>query len=140
MGDVTLIRGTRYEVHTCITCGVVYALSEAVSNEQRLRGGYHYCPNGHSQGWDKNGSELERMRRERDRAVQNAARLADETREAEAKAEAARKALLRHKKRAAAGTCPCCKRTFSDMARHMNTKHPDFVDRSNVVALKEKSA
>lgn len=28
--------------------------------------------------------------------------------------------------RANHGVCPCCKRTFSQLARHMKTKHPDF--------------
>lgn len=28
--------------------------------------------------------------------------------------------------RAANGVCPCCHRTFKQLARHMKTKHPDF--------------
>lgn len=31
------------------------------------------------------------------------------------------------KKRAANGVCPCCNRTFVDLARHMAGKHPTFL-------------
>lgn len=33
----------------------------------------------------------------------------------------------RLRKRASAGVCPCCNRTFSQLARHMQTKHPTFI-------------
>lgn len=29
-------------------------------------------------------------------------------------------------KRVANGVCPCCNRTFEDLARHMSTKHKDY--------------
>lgn len=32
----------------------------------------------------------------------------------------------RLKNRAAHGVCPCCNRTFQQLARHMSAKHPDF--------------
>lgn len=44
----------------------------------------------------------------------------------------AERKLATHKKRASAGVCPCCNRTVSQMARHMQAKHPDY----NVVPLK----
>ena len=28
------------------------------------------------------------------------------------------------------GVCPCCKRSFSALARHMATKHPEYADGS----------
>ncbi len=36
--------------------------------------------------------------------------------------------MTKVKKRAANGVCPCCNRTFSDLARHMKAKHPDFAE------------
>ena len=79
------------------------------------------------------------MRRERDIAKQQLARAEDERRAAERKAEKALKETKRLKKRAAAGTCPCCSRTVIQMARHMKTKHPDFVakETTNVVPIKK---
>jgi hypothetical protein len=46
--------------------------------------------------------------------------------------------IKRIKKRAAAGTCPCCQRSFSNMATHMKRQHPDYVKESgaNVVPIK----
>lgn len=64
----------------------------------------------------------ERLRAERDRA----ARLAAERDQAEASARAYKGAATKARKRAKAGTCPCCKRTFQQLARHMASQHPDF--------------
>jgi hypothetical protein len=46
------------------------------------------------------------------------------------------------KKRTSAGTCPCCTRTFANMAEHMKKQHPDFVAEggANVVRLKAARA
>lgn len=72
------------------------------------------------------------MRRERDRLAQQIAQKDDEIREIkkawnEAELEArknARKAKSLSD-RAHAGVCPCCNRTFKQLAAHMKTKHPD---------------
>lgn len=122
----------------CITCGVRYAMPTALYNHQRLKGGYHHCPNGHSQGWSKEDSEIEVMRRERDRARQQVARAEQETADALATAEKIEKQKRRLEKRMAAGTCPCCQRTFSNMSTHMRKQHPEFVA-DNVVTLKKKA-
>lgn len=115
----------------CITCGVRYAMPTALYDHQKLKGGYHHCPNGHSQGWSKEESEMTRLKRERDRAQQQVARAEDEAREAHQQAarEVARAQaeIKRIKKRQSAGTCPCCQRTFSNMATHMKRQHPQFV-------------
>lgn len=138
MTQMTIL-GTPCEAHHCISCGVVYVVPQSVIAQHREKGGYHHCPNGHAQGWDKDGSENEKLRRERDRLKQQAARLEDEKRAAEAAAttaraqtEAERRKVAKLKTRASAGVCPCCNRTVAQMARHMKTKHPAY----NVVPLK----
>lgn len=115
----------------CITCGVRFAMPKALYDHQVKKGGYHHCPNGHSQGWSKEESEFSRLKRERDSALQQIARAEDEAREAKqnaarevAKAQAETKRL---RKRTASGTCPCCQRTFSNMSIHMRKQHPEFV-------------
>ena len=40
--------------------------------------------------------------------------------------------VTRLKRRVAAGTCPCCHRTFKQLTAHMATKHPDFVNASKI--------
>lgn len=133
----------------CITCGVRYAMPTSMYKHQQEKGGFHHCPNGHSQGWSKEESELARLRRERDVAKQQIARAEDEAREAReawgraerdaAKAKAETKKL---KKRTSAGTCPCCQRTFSNMAEHMKHQHPQFLAEggTKVVPIKRGAA
>jgi hypothetical protein len=134
MGDVILIRNTRHVVCDCITCGVVFTVPESMHEHQQQEGGFHHCPNGHSQGWTKEKSERERLRLERDRLKQRQAMLEDEIRAERERAEKAEAATKRLKKRTAAGVCPCCTRTFVNVQRHMQSKHP------NVVALSQKTA
>jgi hypothetical protein len=124
---------------------VVYTVPLALIEHQRKEGGHHTCCNGHSQGWGKGETEMDKLRRERDRAIQQQARLEDEKREALAKAArevaAAQKETRRLKKRASVGVCPCCTRTVSQLARHMKMKHPEFVaeETTNVVPIKKAS-
>lgn len=34
--------------------------------------------------------------------------------------------LTKTKKRVSNGVCPCCNRTFKQLARHMENKHPEY--------------
>lgn len=116
----------------CKSCGVVHHIPTALYNGLRENGGYYNCPNGHSWGWDKaQEKEVERIRRDRDRAIQERARLEEENAEKDKK-------IVRLEKRASAGICPCCTRTFTNMARHIKTKHPELLA-TNVVKLKAKA-
>jgi hypothetical protein len=46
----------------------------------------------------------------------------------ERKSHAATKGhLTRTKKRAASGVCPCCRRSFKQLRRHMQNKHPVYL-------------
>ena len=128
-----ILAGIRCEICQCITCGIPFTVPDIVINKHREVGGYHSCPNGHSQGWDKDGCEVADLRRERDRLKQQIAAKDDDIawqkqqrKDAERLAAAARGQVTKLKKRAAAGVCPCCNRQFSNMHRHMQTKHPEF--------------
>lgn len=148
MSEIILIRGSRHAVWECLDCGCISTCPEVVYNRQREAGGYHHCPNGHQWGWSKETSEHEKIRRERDLLKQETARLEDERRAAEeaaslarARAEKAEAATKRLKKRSSAGTCPCCSRTFSNMAEHMKHQHPEFVTEggAKVVPIKRRA-
>lgn len=129
--------GISYETHSCIQCGVMVFVSAERCAHARKVGGFFHCPNGHSQGWNKSDSEDEIIRRERDRLKQQLAQkddeIAAERRRVEELAEARKKDNANHKReikrihrREAAGTCPCCSRTFQNMATHMAKQHPEF--------------
>lgn len=110
----------------CGSCGIEYAIPEKMAEHAKANGGYHHCPNGHSWGWSKEGSEVTRLRRERDRLKQAEARLQDEIEDERRRTAAAKGQVTKLKNRAVAGVCPCCNRSFANLRRHMKAKHPDF--------------
>jgi len=111
----------------CIRCGVDFAIPEDMIKSFRRSGGFYHCPNGHPQGWEKGAEhtrikELEReLEQERERKRLALAR----ENEAKAQLTKAEAKIEKQKKRTRAGVCPCCDRTFSQLARHMATKHPE---------------
>lgn len=130
---VYTIEGQKFVFSNCITCGVSYSVPEPMWNKQQEKGGFHHCCNGHSQGWDKEDSGIEILRRERNRLKQQAARLKDESRtnlelarSNERTAAAYKGQVTKLKKRAKHGVCPCCNRSFQNLARHMESRHPNF--------------
>lgn len=120
----------------CATCGVWHAIPEVMYNTCKAEGGYWHCPNGHSRGFRTGIQKLEqeKIRRERDQLKQDAARLEEEITSERNRADNAEKKVLQIKRRAAAGVCPCCNRTFANVQQHMRTKHP------NVVPLAQKQS
>ncbi len=126
MGEIIVIRLTRHVVWECRTCGCVSTCPEHVWDQQQAEGGYHSCPNGHKWGWSKESSEREQLRRERDRLKQQIAEKDDEVARQTAMRKVAEGKLGRMRGRINRGVCPCCHRTFGNLARHMTTKHADF--------------
>lgn len=117
---------------TTCWCGTPFALPAELLNAAHKAAHTIYCPHGHTVTWKD--SEADKLRRERDRLKQDTARLEEEKRHAEeaaslarVRAEKAEAANKRLKKRTSAGTCPCCSRTFANMAEHMKHQHPEFV-------------
>ena len=132
-----MIQGTSCQEHQCGTCGVWYALPDIIIDTARREGGFFSCPNGHERGWHRKDCETEadRVRRERDRLEQRLAEKDDEIQaerkrtEIQKRSAAAYKAhLTKTKKRIDKGVCPCCNRSFHNLRRHMQTKHPDFLE------------
>jgi hypothetical protein len=118
-------------------CGISFAVPAWWHQGKRNNHSWFYCPNGHRQHFSAE-SDLEKARRERDIARQQVARAEQEAFDAQRRAELALKQKRRLEKRASAGTCPCCQRTFSNMSTHMKKQHPEFVA-ENVVPMKKKA-
>jgi hypothetical protein len=92
-----------------------------------------FCPYGHEGVFKKGDSEADVLRRERDRLKQKIAEKDDAIYNLQVRldgeykqAKALRTAAAKAKKRSIAGTCPCCHRTFRQMALHMKNQHPEF--------------
>lgn len=121
------------------------ALYEAAQASRGPNGISFYCGYGHGMHFSIGETEADKLRRERDRLAQQIAEKNDTIREERERREATERQLAAQRgvttklrKRAAAGTCPCCQRTFSNMANHMKSEHPDYVKDTgaNVVQLK----
>lgn len=122
---------TKLYVLDCANCGIVFAITEDFEQRRRADGAIFYCPSGHNQSWHE--SENDKIRRERDKLKQDAARLQEninfqrEQREvAERQARAYKGVATKLKKRALGGVCPCCSRSFSALSRHIATQHPEY--------------
>lgn len=124
----------------CGVCGITFGLDSSFMAARQKDGKSFYCPNGHFVGW-KASNEAEtkerRLREEIDAARSLAQREARRRAKAEAQAKtaayrarAAKGQLTKARKRAAAGVCPCCQRTFQNVARHMAGQHPNFPEAS----------
>jgi hypothetical protein len=113
------------ETITCGSCAGTMALNARWLECKRKESGGYTCPYCNQQrGWWK--SEAEKLREELDRksneltsAKSEALRLTHQRdEEIKARLEAERKL-----KRVDKGVCPCCNRTFKNLARHMAVKH-----------------
>jgi len=112
----------------CGTCGVEHAIPKAMYDNAVEEGGYWTCPNGHSRGF-RTGEEKKRadaIRQERDRLKQLMAQMDDDIIRLKREKAAAHGQVTKLRNRSKAGVCPCCNRTFKQLAAHMKNKHPDF--------------
>lgn len=120
---------TRFLVTDCAQCAVVFAIPENLYDRRRADKKSFYCPNGHSMVFGENDADRERKRAE---ALER--RLASRNEDMRAayadlivtkkKLAATKGQLTKTKKRAVAGLCPCCSRSFVDIRRHIANKHP----------------
>lgn len=136
MARHVLVDGGWMWLETCYRCNAPFAMSEELHTAamERREAFQFYCPNGHGQHYVTGESEKDKLRRERDRLAQRVAEYQEYWQDASKRAEAAerrvsaaRGQITKLKKRASNGVCPCCNRTFADLARHMHSKHPGFV-------------
>lgn len=124
-------------VGACCQCKCQMWIPDALYEAARASGGpsgiRFYCGYGHSQYFCIGESEADKLRRERDRLTQRIAEKDDEIKRQQEQRQAAERQLAatrgvvtRIKNRVGHGVCPCCNRTFGDLARHMATKHPAY--------------
>lgn len=128
---------------TCCTCKVEFGLSNEFYKTARQMAEQMnwYCPAGHKQHFSSGETEVDRLRRERNQLKQRGAMQQDIINEIAGERDAAQRSAAgykgvatRMKNRAKAGVCPCCNRTFQNLARHMKSQHTEE-DLTNVVEL-----
>jgi hypothetical protein len=109
----------------CCKCGVLFAVSEDLRNQWRKTKATFYCPNGHPQSYTE--SEADQLRRQLEAAQRDAEWQKNRAASMEKQLVAQRGVVTKLKKRVGAGVCPCCQRTFKQLAAHMQTKHPEML-------------
>lgn len=113
-----------YTTITCSVCGVIIALPGHLEQERRRDHKAFYCPNGHNQYFPGE-SDLEKLKKQLEQETKKKEWAQREVELANAEQEKLRRKLKRQEKRARGGVCPCCTRTFTNLRRHMETKHPE---------------
>lgn len=124
MSSILDTKTTELEITTCCVCGVRFAVPEIIMAERRQSAGSIYCPNGHRVGWSE--SEADKLRKQLNETAAKLTASKCETATERTARENAEKELRRHKTRAKNGVCPCCKRSFQNLRRHIAAKHPGF--------------
>ena len=108
-------------------CGFVFAVPVDIEKAWRNSHRTWHCPSCQREWHFTGKSEIEKLERELG-AERNENRALQNSLEFERKCVAAQKgAKTKLQKRIAKGVCPCCNRTFKQLARHMKTKHPDYI-------------
>ncbi len=125
-----------YQFHhlQCYLCKQPVILSQQKYKRCHETGENFYCPDGHPQVFTESEKqrlekELEQEKRRREWAQNERDTYRKQRDHHERSARAYRGVITKTKKRIGNGVCPCCTRTFSNLAAHMKTKHPDFAEK-----------
>jgi hypothetical protein len=115
-------------VVTSCWCGIHLAVPADLYKEATRVERNVFCPLGHSFVYaNTTAKENERLRRELEDARTRLTHARDDADHQRRRVIAYRGVIGKTKKRLAAGICPCCTRTFQNLARHMSMQHPDYV-------------
>ena len=116
----------------CGECAGTYAINERYREQQYEEGGTWNCPYCCC-AWGYSGNEVARLRMKLEEAharteaecVRKMAAL-EEANQLRHKVAAQKSAATKLRNRAKYGVCPCCNRTFQQLAMHMQSKHPEY--------------
>jgi hypothetical protein len=126
----------RLIVSACCSCGITYATPESWDKQRHIDKANMYCPNGHSQVYRE--SDADKLRRQLLSAEAERDFARQQRDAAEKKAERKEREVKRILRRANAGVCQDCHRTFQDVAKHRATKHGDEAARKMTAAPRLK--
>lgn len=108
----------------CCNCGMRFWVDGAWDKQKRDTGKGFHCPNGHDLVYKER--EVDKLRRELAAKDEELARERSRSELKDRTNAALRGQVTKIKNRVQNGVCPCCNRTFQNVARHMATKHPDW--------------
>lgn len=143
MAVIKIEKTIELELLNCGGCGTVFGVSKVQVEQLRRTHDTFYCPNGCERHYPQK-SEAELLRdqlveqKRRAEFLEADAQRAMQVRDAQAKQ--IREMQVAHAKvtsRVSKGVCPCCNRTFRNLARHMATQHALDAD---VARIAERTA
>jgi hypothetical protein len=126
-----------FKMESCCKCHMVFMMAMSYYRAKKADGSSFYCPVGHAQHYVD--TELSILRKQMEREQRDAATLRERAIVAETAQRKAENSIKRLKKRSAAGVCPCCNRTFKELAFHMKSKHAQFRQLQGLEAPKQLS-
>lgn len=113
-----------FEVEECSSCGAVFAMTKQHMSARERDGDWFYCPNGHGLAYTESvEAQLKEARLAKQRYADEAARLRASNDGLLSEVAAKKREIGRMKKRAEHGVCQFCRRTFVNVARHVQNKH-----------------
>lgn len=123
--DLTYTETVTMVTEQCCECGVQFGMPSNLRGVLKADPNkYFYCPNGHAQHYTKSTEMKLREQMEVQRA--SAQKQLDEMRDRFLDELNEKTKLAKQLKRVHNGVCPCCKRSFTNLQRHMKTKHPEL--------------
>lgn len=122
----------QFQSITCDACGIAFAIPYSFYRRYKEHGAYVRCPNPKCDWPSFHITESVKDQYEKKLAQEREkARKAAEARAwAEQQLATTQTKLSRLQKRVGNGVCPCCSRSFTNLKRHMTTKHPEFLPKS----------
>lgn len=124
----TIYETAYYTIIKCADCGIGFGIPTSFEQHARSDRRTFYCPSGHTQ-WFAGKTDAKRIEELKAQIATKNDLLESTQRENEKQwrlrraAEGKTRAI---KRRVAHGVCPCCTRTFQNLAAHMKNKHPGF--------------
>jgi len=128
----TLLYTDKLLIEHCCNCGMTFGIIEDFYNQRRNDHKMFYCPAGHPQYYNGK-SEAEKLKeqlqleiKDKEWYVKRVESLHTNLTKSNHQVRAQKAAKTRLANRVKNGVCPCCTRTFSNLANHMKTKHPEY--------------
>lgn len=119
-----------FKVVSCYTCGVRFGIeAQLYTRVVTDAEGSIYCPAcGNKTCWRESEKDkrIKELNRKLEWEVAEVQRQKSARENVELSLRSTQGVITKMKKRASAGVCPCCNRTFQQLARHMRLRHPNF--------------
>ena len=124
----TIYKTEAFSLVHCSECGASFCLADDFIKRRRSDRKTFFCPNGHSQWYpgETDSTKAQRLAGELDMERTRRRETEKQLDYARRTQKATSTRLKKVNQRVAHGVCPCCTRSFQNLARHMETKHPAF--------------